>query len=300
MFIINYYEEIKDKFLKNEAYKKVKDYSKNRSDLNTYFEVGRLLIEAQGGEERAQYGNKLIKEYSEKLTKELGKGYDERNLRNMRSFYIKFKKWNALRSKLSWSHYRLLLPLKSMDEINYYIHITELYNLSYRDLSKRIKSNEYERIDYKEELEEPKVSTLIKNPVIIKTNKKIGDRVSEYALHEFILEDMDNFLKELGSGFSYIGHEVAIKIGENNHYIDFLLFNYEFSCFVVVEIKVVTMKAEYIGQVKKYMNYVDKNIKKEFHDNTVGVIICKREDEFVLEYCSDDRIFTTTYELINK
>ena len=187
-----------------------------------------------------------------------------------------------------------------MDEINYYIYITELYNLSYRDLSKRIKSNEYERIGYKEELEEPKVSTLIKNPIIIKTDKKISDKVSEYALHEFILEDMDNFLKELGSGFSYIGHEVAIKIGKNNHYIDFLLFNYEFNCFVVIEIKVTKMRAEYIGQVKKYMNYVDKNIKKEFHDNAVGVIICKREEEFVLEYCSDDRIFTTTYELINK
>ena len=247
MIIINYYEEIKDKFLKNEAYKKVKDYSKNRSDLNTYFEVGRLLIEAQGGEERAQYGNKLIKDYSEKLTKELGKRYDSSNLRYMRLFYLKFRNCDALRHNLSWTHYRILLPLKSMDEINYYIYITELYNLSYRDLSKRIKSNEYERIGYKEELKEPKVSTLIKNPIIIKTNKKISDKVSEYALHEFILEDMDNFLKELGSGFSYIGHEVAIKIGENNHYIDFLLFNVEFSCYVVIEIKVTKMKAEYIG-----------------------------------------------------
>ena len=300
MFIINYYEEIKNKLLKNETYKKVKDYSKNRSDLNTYFEVGRLLIEAQGGEERAKYGNKLIKEYSEKLTKELGKGYSRRSLFLMRKFYLIFRKMQALPAQLSWSHCIELLKLDNYDEINYYIHITEYYNLSYRDLSNRIKLNEYERIGYKEELEEPKVSTLIKNPVIIKTNKKIDDKVSEYALHEFILEDMDNFLKELGSGFTYYGHEVAIKIGENYHYIDFLLFNYEFSCFVVVEIKVVPMKAEYIGQVKKYMNYVDKNIKKEFHDNTVGVIICKREDEFVLEYCSDNRIFTTTYELINK
>ena len=282
MFIINYYEEIKNKLLKNETYKKVKDYSKNRSDLNTYFEVGRLLIEAQGGEERAKYGNKLIKEYSEKLTKELGKGYSRRSLFLMRKFYLIFRKMQALPAQLSWSHCIELLKLDNYDEINYYIHITEYYNLSYRDLSNRIKLNEYERIGYKEELEEPKVSTLIKNPVIIKTNKKIDDKVSEYALHEFILEDMDNFLKELGSGFTYYGHEVAIKIGENYHYIDFLLFNYAFSCFVVVEIKVVPMKAEYIGQVKKYMNYVDKNIKKEFHDNTVGVIICKREDEFAL------------------
>ena len=302
MIIINYYEEIKDNFLKNEAYKKVKDYSKNRSDLNTYFEVGRLLIEAQGGEERAQYGNKLIKEYSEKLTMELSKKYNYRNLMYMRKFYLIFRKEkvNALNSQLSWSHYRLLLPLKSMDEINYYIYITELYNLSYRDLFKRIKSNEYERIGYKEELKEPKVSTLIKNPVIIKTNKKIDDKVSEYALHELILEDMDNFLKELGECFSYIGHEVAIRIGDNNHYIDFLLFNYKYNCFVVVEIKVVKLKSEFIGQIQEYMNYVDRNMKSAFNDKTVGVIICKREDKYVMEYCSDDRIFSTTYEVISK
>ena len=95
----------------------------------------------------------------------------------------------------------------------------------------------------------------------------------------------------------YAGHEVKIKIGANYHYIDFLLFNYKFNCFVVVEIKVNKMKAEHIGQVKKYMNYVDKNLKKVFHDKTVGVVICKKEDKYVLEYCSDDRIFTTTYEV---
>ena len=302
VIIINYYDEIKEKFIKNEVYKKVKDYSKNKSDLNTYFEVGRLLVKAQGGEKRAKYGNKLIKQYSEKLIREINNKYNYRNLFYMRKFYLVFRdeKLNALRSQLSWTHYRILLSLKSLDAINYYIHIAETYNLSYRELSKRIKSNEYERIGYKEEFKEPKVNTLIKNPIIINTKKKISDDVNEHALHDFILEDMDNFLKELGEGFAYIGHEVGIKIGENYHYIDFLFFNYEFSCFVVVEIKVALMKAEYIGQVKKYMNYVDKNIKKEFHNKSVGVIICKREDEFVLEYCSDDRIFTTTYELINK
>ena len=233
---------------------------------------------------------------------ELGKKYNYRNLMYMRKFYLIFRKEkvNALNSQLSWSHYRLLLPLKSMDEINYYIYITELYNLSYRDLFKRLKSNEYERIGYKEELKEPKVSTLIKNPVIIKTNKKIDDKVSEYALHELILEDMDNFLKELGECFSYIGHEVAIRIGDNNHYIDFLLFNYKYNCFVVVEIKVVKLKSEFIGQIQEYMNYVDRNMKSAFNDKTVGVIICKREDKYVMEYCSDDRIFSTTYEVISK
>ena len=118
---MNYYNEIKNTLIKNEAYKKVKDYSKNKSDLNSYFEVGRLLIEAQGGEARAKYGNKLIKEYSEKLAKELGKGYSTRSLKYMRKFYI-FQKRHAMRAlseKLSWNHYKQLFNLDNINEINY-------------------------------------------------------------------------------------------------------------------------------------------------------------------------------------
>ena len=295
MVFINYYNEIKTILVKNETYKAVKDYSKNKSDLNSYFEVGRLLVEAQGGEARAKYGNKLIKEYSEKLTKELGKGYGISNLKDMRKFYLVFQKSQTLSGQLSWSHYVELLKITDIKEINYYIYITKKQNLPVRELRERIKSKEYERIGFKEELKKPKVNTLIKNPIIIKTKENIKEKVSEHFLHNLILEDMDSFLKELGVGFSYIGHEV--KIGENKHSIDFLLFNYNFNLFVVVEIKVTKLKAEYIGQVTKYINYVDKNIKKAFHDNTVGVIICRKEDKFVLEYCTDNKIFSTTYKL---
>ena len=294
---MNYYNEIKNTLIKNETYKKVKDYSKNRNDLNTYYEVGRLLIKAQGGEERARYGNKLIKEYSEKLTKELGRGYNSSSLKRMRKFYILIQKGATLSHQLTWSHYVEIIKLNDVREIKYYTYISETQNLSVRELRERIKSKEYERIGYKQELKEPKVNTLIKNPIIINTKNKINNKISEYALHEFILEDMENFLKELGNGFAYIGHEVKIKIGTNFHYIDFLLFNVKYNCYVVIEIKVTKMKADYIGQVKKYMNCVDKNIKESFNENTVGIIICKKEDKYVLEYCSDSRIFTTTYKL---
>ena len=297
MININYYNQIKNTLIKNEIYKKVKDYSKNRSDLNTYYEVGRLLIEAQGGEKRAKYGNKLIKEYSKRLSKDLNMGYSERNLRNMRTFYLIFQKWQTVSAKLSWSHYVEIIKLNNAQEIKYYTYISETQNLSVRELRERIKSKENERIGYKEELKELKVNTLIKNQIIINTNNKINNEISEYAPHEFILDDMDNFLKELGNGFMYAGHEVKIKIGDNYHYIDFLLFNYKFNCFIIVEITVTKMKAEYIRQVKKYMNYVDKNIKESFNENSVGIIICKKEDKYVLEYCSDSRIFTTTYKL---
>ncbi len=294
---INYYNEIKETLVKNEAYKKVKDYSKNKSDLNAYYEVGRLIVEAQGGEKRAKYGNKLIRDYSERLTIELGKGYTISNLRKMRQFYLKYKKRSTLSSELTWSHYSELIQIDDNLKRDYYEKITISQNLSVRELRERIKSKEYERIGYKEELEKPEVNTLIKNPIVIKVDNP-NIKLSEYALHQTILENMDDFLKELGIGFTYAGSEVKIKMGDRYNYIDFLLFNVKYNCYVVIELKITEMKAEYIGQVTKYINYVDKNIKEPFNDKTIGVIICKKENKFVLEYCTDNRIFTTTYELV--
>ena len=210
---------------------------------------------------------------------------------------MRFSKVQALPAQLSWSHICELLFLNDLDAIKYYINISISQNLSYRELRERIKSKEYERIGYKEELEKPEVNTLIKNPIIIKVDNP-NIKLNEYALHQTILENMDDFLKELGIGFAYMGSEVKIKIGDRYNYIDFLLFNVKYNCYVVIELKVTEMKAEYIGQVTKYINYVDKNIKEPFNDKTIGVIICKKENKFVLEYCTDNRIFTTTYELL--
>ena len=136
---IDYYKQIKEEFINNEVYKRVKDYSKNRKELETYYNVGKLLIEAQGGEERAKYGNGLIKEYSKKLTEELGKGYSERSLKYMRKFYL-FQKGQQPAAQLSWSHYQVLLTLKDNNEINYYLMISIKNNLSRDELSNRIKS----------------------------------------------------------------------------------------------------------------------------------------------------------------
>ena len=134
MFFINYYNEIKNVLIKNETYKAVKDYSKNKSDLKSYYEVGRLLVEAQGGEARAKYGNKLIKEYSERLTKELGKGYGISNLKNMRQVYLKFPIRQTLSGELTWSHYVALSRLLSDKEINYYRYIVKTQNISVSEL----------------------------------------------------------------------------------------------------------------------------------------------------------------------
>ena len=293
---MNYYNEIKDVLVKNEVYKKVKDYSKNRSDLNSYFEVGRLIVEAQGGEARAKYGNKLIKEYSAKLTKELGKGYTISALKRMRQFYLMILKGATLSHQLTWSHYVEILKIDNLDKLKYYIYMVNKLNLSVRELREKIKSNEYERIGNKIELETPKVNTLIKNPILIKVKNK-NNKLTEYVLQQSILENMEDFLRELGIGFTFVGSEVKIKIGDRYNYVDLLLFNYNYNCFVVVELKVTELKAEYIGQISKYIGYVDKNIRKSFHEQTVGVIICKKNNELIMEYCTNPSIFTTTYLL---
>ena len=297
---MNYYEEIKQELINNEVYKSVKDYSKNRSDLSTYYNVGKLLIEAQGGEKRAKYGNNLIKEYSRRLTEELGKGYSTRNLKLMRKFYL-FQKGQTLSAQLTWSHYTELLNIENINKINYYIRIIEEQNLSVRELRNRIKNNEYERLDdnTKEKLitkEELLPQDFIKNPILIK-NSYDYELISEKVLKELILGDMDNFLTELGDGFCYIKNEYKIKLGDRYNYIDLLLFNYIYNCFVVVELKITELKKEHIGQINLYMNYIDENIKNIYQDKTIGIIICKRDNKFVMEYCSDDRIYRTTYVL---
>lgn len=296
---MNYYNQIKEELINNEVYKKAKDYSKNRSDLNTYYNVGKLIIDAQGGEKRAKYGDNLIKDYSERLTKDVGRGYSTRNLKNMRKFYLFVQKGQTMSALLSWSHYTELLSINDINKINYYIKITLEQNLSVRELRYRIKSNEYERLDNKTRkklvnYEENKIEDFIKNPILIK-NTKISEKISEKLLKQLILEDLDNFLLELGQDFTYIRNEYKIKLGDRYNYIDLLLFNIEYNCYVVVELKVTELRAEHIGQVKKYMGYVDKNIKKIDQDKTIGIIICRKDNKFVMKYCSNPRIFRTTY-----
>ena len=291
-------DEIKEKLLKNEIYAKVKDYSKERNKVLTYFEVGKLLSEA--GKE---YGKNIIGSYAKKLVNEVGKKYNERYLRYMRQFYdmVLVTKWKPMVSKLTWSHYIMLLPLKNIDEIKYYIDVCEKRNLTKRELQSLIKSNEYERLseETKNKLitnEELKLPDLVPNPLLIKSEFD-KEKITEYALKEAILNNLDNFLKQLGNGFLYAGNEYKIKIGNNYNYIDLLLYNVEYNCYVVIELKVTELKKEHIGQIEVYMNYVDKVIKKPYHDKTIGIIICARNNKYVIEYCSDERIFAREFKI---
>ena len=295
---MNYYDEIKEKLLKNEIYAKVKDYSKERNKVLTYFEVGKLLSEAG-----KKYGNDVIGSYAEKLAIEVGKKYNVRTLRRIRQFYNVFKdeKWSPSATVLTWSHYTELLVLNDINKINYYIDICKKQSLSRNDLRNKIKSNEYERLseETKNKLvtnEELKLPDLVPDPLLIKSEFNI-EQLTEYALKQSILNNLDNFLTQLGNGFSYIGNEYKMKVGNNYNYIDLLLYNFKYKCFVVIELKVTELKKEHIGQIEVYMNYIDKNVKDVSDDKTIGIIICAKNNKYVIEYCSDERIFVREFKI---
>ena len=295
---MDYYEEIKNKIIDNETYERVKDYSKERHRVITYYEIGKLLYEAGG-----KYGDNVINEYSKKLVVEVGKKYNRRTLFRMRQFYRTFsnEKVSTLSTQLSWSHYSELLSIKNDDKLSYYLNLSIIQNIGVRELREKIKSKEYERLpdETKNKIikeEKLEVKDLIPNPILIK-NKNNIEIITEKVLHNLILEDIEDFMRELGNNFSFIGSEYKIKIGDTYHKIDLLLFNIKYNAYVVVELKVSEFKVEYISQVQKYMNYIDKNIKEISNNSTIGILICKRENKYVIEYCSDERIVVRKYVL---
>ena len=276
-----------------------------------------MIIDAQGGETRAKYGDGLIKKYSERLTKEMGKGYSARNLKRMRKFYLfqkgppvvaKFKgnnqKGHTLGAQsLNWTHYIILLSLNDTNEIKYYINQIITYHWSKRTLQEHIKNKEYQRlpIETKNKLinkEELDIYDGIKNPILINTYDNFKEDVSEKALKTYILRDIDNFLKQLGDGFAYLSNEYKIMIGNKPNYIDLLLYNTIYNSYVVVELKTTNSKKDHLGQIMVYMNYIDKHIRRINQDKTIGIIVCKKDDKYLIEYSSDERIKITTYKLV--
>ena len=300
---MNYFNEIKKLIEKNEITQRKYDYYKNTTLVETYFNIGKLLVEAQGGMDRASYGNKLIKNWSIELTKLYGKGYDSSNLKRFRQFYIAFEKGGPLAHLLNWTIICKLLPIKDENKRNYYINLCIKQNLSKRKLEELIKNETYERLSYKEKEnitiitkeENLTINDMIKNPIYIEVDEKIG-KLSEKLLQELLLEKIEKTLLELGYGFNFTGREVNL----GGSYCDMLFFNTELNAYVVLELKIRKLQKQDIGQTEYYMNYIDKNIKKSFHNKTIGIILCKYDNKIVMEYCSNPNIYETTYKLINK
>ena len=303
---MNYFKNIEELIIENEATKKANNLRDNSNILRTYWNIGKLIVEAQGGEKRAKYGDGLIKEWGHKLSNKYGKNYGIRTLQRMRQLFLLFPKASTLWTQLSWSHYKIILPIKNPNERNYYINQILLNNLSSRELQKEIKSKSFDRLSYADknnievitEANETDLSimAMIKDPIILKSDKTI-DKINEKAIHKYIISLLENKFLELGTGFALIGHEYKIHVGKSTYKIDLLFFNYIINSFVVVEVKTRELKHSDIGQLQFYVNYINKNIKKSNHDKTIGLLIVKKKNTFVIEYTTSDDILITTYAL---
>ena len=300
---MNYYNEIKNILIDNAIGRKVREYKSNQKDLESYYNVGKLLVEAQGGEERAKYGDGLIKEYSKRLTTELGKGYSTRNLKYMRNFYLlakgqplaaQFKNIN-----MTWSNVCEILNLSNIEEMKYYLNLSNKLCLTKLELRTKIKSKEYEILDskIKEKLmkqEEVSVKDKIPDPIVLE-GLEYKEKLTEKIVQKWIDENPASFCEALGEGYSYIKSQYKIKIGSNYNYIDVLLFNVIDMNYVVVEIKVTELKKEHIGQIETYMNYIDANLKKDFHNKTTGILLVRENNKWLIKYINNDGIKIRKY-----
>ena len=303
---MNYFKNIEELIIENEANKKVNALRDNSSTLLTYWNIGKLIVEAQGGEKRAKYGDNLINEWGKKLSIKYGKGYDIRNLRKFRTFYINFPIWAAVRPELTWTHYRTLLSIKNENERNYYINLVILNNLSSRELQKEIKNKAFDRLSYanKEHIKligDNNITTLsikdmIKDPIILKADKNL-DKINEQAIHKYIISLLEDKFLEVGTGFTLAGHEYKIHIDNYTYKIDLLFFNYKLNSFVVVEVKTRPLQPKDISQLEFYVNYVNNNIKESNHNKTIGILIVKKKNKYVIEYTTNNDILVTTYAL---
>ena len=285
----NYLENIRGYIISEQARTIVRDYNANKSKLETYYNIGKELSEAG-----KHYGEGIVKKYAIELTKEFGKGYSVSNLKRMRQFYILFEKGAAVPHQLTWEHLRLLLPLKNVEEIDYYIHVAIRSNLSYRKLAERIKSDEYGRLPLEtkiklKESKEVNEKDMVPSTIFVPSNK-LKEELTEKVLENLIIDNISYVMEQLGEGYCFIKNQYKINIGNKNNYIDILLFNIKYNNYVVIELKVREFRKEDVGQILLYMNYIDKEVKTITQSNTMGIIITKEVDKFVVRYVNHDNI----------
>jgi len=296
--IDEYLSNIKTEIINGNAKVVAKNYQINNVKLTMNYNIGRELVEAG-----KHYGEGIVKKYASILTKEFGSGYKEKDLYKMQQFYLLIQKVAPLERQLTWSHYKLLLPLKNVEEIKYYIHITKRDNLSKRALAERIKSNEYGRLstEAKESLlnkEELSLIQSVPSPIVLTPNKSYKV-YTEKILQEIIFENIEDFMHQLGGGYAFIGREYKLNIGDKKNYIDYLFYNVVDSRYCVVEIKSREYKKSDYGQIKTYMNYIDEHLKNITQNSTIGIIITKSVNKFEAHYVKDNQVTIVEFK-INK
>jgi len=283
--------------------------------VEAYWNVGKQIVEEeQNGEGRAKYGNNLIKELSIKLTVEFGKGFSQRNIRNMRKFYTLFPKWQTVSAKLSWSHYSLLLRVDSEDARLWYMNETDKSNWSVRALERQIGTHYYERLLASKEKKDVKLEAqentkdllitpkdIIKDPYVLefldlKDNKQFRESEIESAL----IEKIQEFLLELGRGFAFVDRQKRVKTEHSDFYIDLVFYNYILKCFVVLDLKRGKLTHQDVGQMDMYVRMFDDLEKSKDDNPTIGIILCTEKDNTVVKYSvldDSENLFVSKYQL---
>lgn len=260
----------------------------NSALLETYWQIGKLIVEdEQQGKERADYGKSVLKNLANQLTLEFGKGFDERNLNNMRAFYKAFPIWNALRTELSWTHYRLLSRLNSEEKSQYYLNESIQNNWNSRTLQRQINSLAFERVlEHKTKETHPEtIQNLIKDPYIFEFLGLPSDiKNSERNIENSIINHLQQFLLEFGKGFAFVARQQHIVTDTSDFYIDLVFYNYILKCFVIIDLKTGSLSHQDIGQIDMYVRMYDDLKKGESDQPTIGILLCSEKDETIVKY----------------
>jgi len=274
----------------------------NSTLLLTYWQIGQLIVEdEQQGKERAEYGKFVLKNLSKKLTFEFGKGFDESNLRNMRSFFQAFPIRDAVRHELSWTHYRLLLRQENEHKKIYYLNESIENNWSSRDLKRQINSLAYERVLQHKRSPAENIQSVLKDPYIFEfLGLKTDEKTSEKDIETAIIDHIQKFLLEFGKGFAFVARQQHIATDTSDFYIDLVFYNYILKCFVIIDLKTGELSHQDIGQIDMYVRMYDDLKLNEGDNPTIGILLCSEKDETIVKYSilnDKDNLFASKYLL---
>ena len=278
-----------------------------------YWKIGKSIVEKQGGNEKSEYGKGLIKELSKQMTKDFGSGFSERNLRNMRMFYIRFPIWQTLSAKLSWSHYQLLIRIENLKAREFYLQECIQSNWSTRQLERQINSYYYERLLSSRDKEavsqeifqlEPipkSPKDIIKDPYVLEfLDLNQNNHFYETDLEQALLSHLQKFLLELGRGFSFVERQKRISFDGRHFYIDLVFYNYILKCFVLFELKTGDLTHQDIGQLQMYVNYYTRELMNEGDNKPIGILLCADKSDSIVKYTlpeDNNQIFASKYQL---
>ncbi|VXC05818.1 MULTISPECIES: PDDEXK nuclease domain-containing protein [Chryseobacterium] len=274
----------------------------NSTLLLTYWQIGQLIVEdEQKGKERAEYGKYTLKNLSKKLTLEFGRGFDESNLRNMRSFYNIFPIRDAVRHELSWTHYRLLLRQENDQKRLYYLNESIQNNWSSRDLKRQINSLAYERVLQHKKSSHENIHNILKDPYIFEfLGIKSDEKISEKEIETGIIDHIQKFLLEFGKGFAFVARQQHISTDTSDFYIDLVFYNYILKCFVIIDLKTGELSHQDIGQIDMYVRMYDDLKRGEDDNPTIGILLCSEKDETIVKYSvlnDKNNLFASKYLL---